>query len=916
MADGNRRVGVEVFASGGNSKEVFNGVKEDIKGVGQEAQKTSTATNAAMNGVGAAARGASGNTSQLLLRQQQLGQEMSRVNSAIKAESASLDLMQRVSARSADAAGLLNGKIVESQNALLGLLERKKATNSELEVLSRQLDKADGAFNKVTTRVSVGRGVLSGYDAAVEGLVRSMGGIDLGLAITLGLMSSLLPKIIELASGKAKIIELDEKQIALDVTAARAARDRADAEGRTAKITQDLNALLTEYGNRLASAITKANEESKATKDYAASKQFLSQAYKNLESDNERAVTRAAAEIARTEQLKQSTAALTGERQKADADLRKTTDSIIQFGIQTGRSNEQILEAARANGANSVVLQRLKDDLDSGRRAAIEFAIEAEKLAEALRKVEAPKLNLEFLRTQNQSINERINNAVELASTGFTLGPPTDIQLQAAIRPELEAVRKELRETAAGLAHNQAEATALYNVYLSQLLPLYRTWIEQLDRADHNMKAFADHTKEQEAAAKALATTTAQLASEQRASLLQTQIAIAQDKGDYERLYSLKNDLITENFRLKTEKLMLDKQATKENLVALAFMEMDAHKQLAIEQKRDNEERIKENDRMLKTFADGERAVAGEIFKIREKLLTDSQKSTLLWWKQHNQFQMAQIKEAVKLMDEVQRAFRQPLGIAIQKNKLEEIVLMMQKLNVDVRDVSQAFGFTASNVQVFTLQLKAIEAFKNKDVIGGISLSVKALAADIFSVANIATFVGNAIGNAFEAAISGTDSFGKSLTKAILNFIATIAQQFGSMFILIGSGLIWLGWPGGGALIGYGIALLALSGVLRGLANRLDNRQEQQQQASLASGGSSAASRGQDRQPRNNVVPFPTSGRSASNNSGSFTVSLDRQGTKDFLEGKKVLTMDDLNGGGNKSSQVKRRIQQFAKEVA
>src|SRR5262249_15440284 len=143
--------------------------------------------------------------------------------------------------------------------------------------------------------------------------------------------------------------------------------------------------------------------------------------------------------------------------------------------------------------------------------------------------------------------------------------------------------------------------------------------------------------------------------------------------------------------------------------------------------------------------------------------------------------------------------------------------------------------------------------------------------------------------------ISGADTFGKSAGAAILRFVAGIAQQFGQLFILLGSGLLIIGHPGGGALIRYGIALLAFAGGLRGIAGRSEKNHKgaSQQQQTTGSTGGSAATSSTGGQPSVLQLPVATSGKG-----GNTIINLDAGETRGFMsnlfERNQVITADNM----------------------
>lgn len=351
--------------------------------------------------------------------------------------------------------------------------------------------------------------------------------------------------------------------------------------------------------------------------------------------------------------------------------------------------------------------------------------------------------------------------------------------------------------------------------------------------------------------------------------------------------FELRTDLIKREFEVRREEMVKNGQATEENLNRLKTIEV-----------------------IHLTSLVNEHVAYYE--KIQAERIKDAQKQEIIWLKEFDA-RMAMLVKQRQFREEEERKFfenQAKIERAARSNRAGRRIDqddVIRREAAALREVQEAFGQASAAGRIFDEVLTRI-AENGRVTFTDVQDVISAFGREILSVANIATALGNAIGNAFEAAISGTESFGKSLTMAVLNFIAAIAQQFGSMFILVGSGLILMGWPGGGALIGYGIALLALAGVLRGLANRIGQDRQEQAAGGASSGGAtgSGAAGGPRPEPTARIIPFPTSGAN-SNGPMSLNIQLNRQGTKDFLGGKPV-TEEGLSQSGGKQARLVRRI--------
>ncbi|MEK6323629.1 MAG: hypothetical protein AABN33_18465 [Acidobacteriota bacterium] len=243
----NRRVGVEVFASAGQAKTELAATKAGIAGIKAEAQTAGPAASAAMNGVGTSARAtaaALGGTSAAMGGVSQAARTTTQSIAAYDKEILDarnqlaqlgqqlVDAKQRFGANS-DQAALLKTEITQVSAATRGLVAEKAILIAESKVEEAAVVASTSAFSRKTSMINTGQGALRGYDAAITGVIRSMGGINLGFAVGISLLAALLPKIISLISAKEEMIKIDKDQIDTDLR-------RNNNGERTTRIHADL----------------------------------------------------------------------------------------------------------------------------------------------------------------------------------------------------------------------------------------------------------------------------------------------------------------------------------------------------------------------------------------------------------------------------------------------------------------------------------------------------------------------------------------------------------------------------------------------------------------------------------------------------------------------------------------------------
>lgn len=842
-------------------------IEQSFKGVERAAQSAGVGATAGMNSVERATKGAA--VSQVQLEQIYKNVVASQGAESVAAKALAAELAGQTAATTVAAT---------TQTVMAGATEKT----------------AEG-FSRLTSRINVGRGALAGYDAAIEGVVRAAGGIQLGWAIAIGLAAALLPKILDLVSAKRQLVEIDEKQVAIDAIAAQLSGDNTRVQADLITGFQNIISVQAQYTKdkkELVSQLHALETQGKVVGEV-------------IEVDGK--FMRIGAQTAGELQGRISTLNKSLEDQekvlKPSIESLKVighmyglnTDGLIELGNKLhlfGRTQDEITKNQaffrEQINADLPALEALGSALikDTNRMVDLERAAWAAVFA--IRQIPDAKLNLGGFQAPGDA-NDRLRQGAATAviaadKLGQTL---SDDQIFNALRPELEAVRKQFLDNAAAIGNNQAETKALFNTYISQLDPMYQQWIARLKTVNDNMGVFSDKNKDAERQAKALADTTRKLS--QEAELAQIKI---QMEGLDER-----QALVRKDFEFRREELARLNQATGQNLHALNVMEMEALVDIAAERaKLLTEDNLKRFQYLEKQREDRQKMQDAEIKDLRTHMA------------RQRQVRDEMQQKAIEDQDKLDRAARsdRPGRATEQAEQLAADAAELNRIRI-------AFGQASAAGQAFDDMLEGLGAggVANLQLVGQ---SISALATEIFSVGNLAQGLGNILGSAFEAAISGTEDFGHALLKAVLSFIAQIAQQFGSMFILIGSGLIWLGWPGGGALIGYGIALLALSGVLRGLSNKLGQSEKKPEGAGAVSAGSSSGG-SSPRTPPTSVISFPTS-QGASSGGMMVSLTVDRNMAKDLIEGKELVMMADLRGHGSKSSEVRRSVRKMSKQVA
>jgi len=532
----NRRIGAEVFVKATEASDTLKKVQGDVKGVGEAAVESNKAAAVAANGLASSHNAAAAATGNLLLKQQQTAQEITRVNAAIKAESASLDLMSRVSARSADAQGLLSGKIKESEDKIVSLLLQKKSLGDEATNLNQKLngtsvaqatlssatEKSNEGFNRLTTQIRTNGTIFQGYDGILQAVVGSTGGVTVGVGILISLAGALAPKIYELIQGKKEMIEIDRQQAAVNSIV-------AQTTGVTALAVQNLAgaqfASTRQNADLVASMQIILNEQ----ETYQENNQKLNQTLVDLSSGMSR-LRRGVNEFG--EEIDDVTISTSGyasdianlnksigEQEKA---MQPALETLRQTRVLYGLNSDQVikyaaemlrLDASTEEGAKALgfLRQQLDADLPSLRAmiSLIEGATDrmesmergALRLKFALAQIKAPDFSISG--TQEAVNQARATFNANLQAQGAAGRNGNDQFVIAA--GDAKKLNDELKAYATQHAPNAKAAAAQYALSLSQLTDVERQAIARLGQVEKNQEAFSKSQNRGAAAAKAYA---------------------------------------------------------------------------------------------------------------------------------------------------------------------------------------------------------------------------------------------------------------------------------------------------------------------------------------------------------------------------------------------------------------------------
>ncbi|MGA9769311.1 MAG: hypothetical protein WBV94_09740 [Blastocatellia bacterium] len=936
MPEGNRRIGAEVFIKATEARDTLRSVKDDVSALGSEAEKASNRASTAMNGVASsakataaalgatstAANGAAGGLAPLLTRQQQLSAESAKLTQGI-------GVLQRALERTPAAASVINPLLEQMAVRKNEVTQESLKLGNQIKTTNENMGKTGGIVGVLqsiltahTTQISSQGTAWAGADSAMQAATRALGGVTIATSLGLTAIGLLIPVVYKLITGKRELAEITKDLVEKDIALANAFSHlvsngndvdgslRRQAESYKKILAADISALLTVYVAQF-KRLTTAQDEQKQSNDRVTQAQAAYNAA--LEQNNKIAqgTLPLTGEVgAMVDFYRQSTEKATEAQGKQNKEVAGTIDALKamhQAGVIT---TEGMYAMARSAGAEADALARLRAELENTKTAE-------DKFFDSLAKQDA---GFATQSTNAGLIQQMINIGANLEAV-MKIPGETFRTAVLSQQGELEKFKKTIQ----GMTLTQAG----YNAFVADLPKLLRDALGEVQAIDRGMKNLADNTKQAEAAARSLESFISQLRQKADTAAAKTgddsfekQIAIVQAASAklYRELAAMRDKdavqhIIASDLIIKIEKHALTEiqnkriaalvdvedrlkkiraagvldeierhkqeietklSADNDYLRKLGFSEQEAKEKLIrFRQAREEEYFRWLNDEYTKFTVkalDAERNLAGEIFKIREKLFADIQKSNVLWWRQQTKLGVDTVKEQVKVMNELVNHFARG-GAAgpkiLDPFLLAKVVLELDRLGVSWQHVDRVFGSASRTLEQLNRRMQILygDMSTGQRIVASFSDSMQSFQADWIESGAIFQLVADGIASSMEAMEARGEDFGANMKAMFLDMVAQIAAYFGRLFISMGAGMLFVNPAAGIGLIAAGTALMALSGVFAGLASKAhEAARASGSSASAAAGGSAstgAATGGTRTQHPPNVIPFPTSGSSS-----------------------------------------------------
>lgn len=597
MPEGNRRVGVEVFASAAEASREMSTFKQSVSETGAAvsdansraavaAQGLSSSSNAAAAALGATSTAATGTTRsvqqldrEIALAQRTLALWRGEIVAAeadentdkavleglraeykqLGAEIAVLRAEQRLLAvETATTASEERAATTATQQAAVAQTELTAATAAGAEASSlsaAQMLRVGGAVDKLALGVNTGARQLSVLAGAFSAASLPQFALIIGVSLLIG-------ELLKLGKAKEVHVELNDKLIAQDIVLAQTAETAAERASKEKVVRGDLIAILS----LLIDHSEKYNKAVEAQKN-AQTELTLAQLRQEDAMNGVAASAGAFGEnlgnafVPGIKSAGQSVAEHTDEMQKNRAELDKNIESIIKFANETGKANDVIIRQAQEMGADADVIKRLTDELNSGLRAQRQWQA-------ALDDQTIPAVNLrntiEGEAQARKQLIERINGQV---TAGKSLRDVVEAN-RSALEAELKSIKDgiDLDVAAGRVKGTHAAMQAELNRRIAEGHDGLEKYLAVVKASDEAHKNWSNSTDKATAAAKALALATNELVKE-------SEIATAKDTvGDKGKFAALEEQVHAE-IAAKRFALQQKNQLTADNNVLLLGIE-------------------------------------------------------------------------------------------------------------------------------------------------------------------------------------------------------------------------------------------------------------------------------------------------------------------------------------------------------
>ena len=1026
-AVGVETAGASIAGSAKNAQFSMDSLKKVLEGVAKTQGENSAAykeLSAAMNANTTASR-SSASTAQSTAAANKANAEAARERAAAEKEIAGVAANQTAARKEA---------VSEMNNYWAAQIKALDSTKRADEVQVKNNKTTEEGGEKVslftrllttnTSQISTAGGVLQGYDAGLQAVVRSIGGVSIVTALAISLGAQLIGKLFEQTKAGNDLKDVSNDLIKTDIFLADAFQKLAQAAGFTNEalnkqaqafhelIAIDVAERATSFGVALAEFEKQADKSRTATARFNEAQRI----YNELSDANAKAtkisadgIDGAAIAIAQAQaRMEEANKAINESNSLRDAEEKKiksAVEALIVYKDLTNKTTDEVLAEAAAHQVNANVLARLKIELDKATDSTYQLA----KAREALKNIPPPSWDL---KNTNEGLKQLFGTAQAGAKDSKKQFADLDQQVlanQKNLKPLMDAAKENskialaaqgITEKTLGTEKYKAALREQEIKTLKTVGEAYghqgRVVLEQIGILNKSTETQDKHTKSSAAGENATIRFTRALEQanaaleedsfEKRRKAIDADINAQEKEVARMKTTAAKKAEITgileETREARRQKVLIDELAAENRFEEQLQAIKDAGLELSEERHRQAAEREVErraND-LKKEFGDNE-STAIKIARMREAVLDKEHREMVdrreklaekigsiddrmmeetlkrdaaiveqdyKLWVDNEERKAKKFQEQLEVFNELtlQFAKRAPGGAIISlpsAGEVQPLVEALKKVGMTVSDVDQKFGNASKNSAIFEARLRFLTELAPKAntefqkmtmevyLLAQQMANSKTKAQEMFELlVNMADAFTSSFTAAFHAVLSEQQNFFKAFLAAFVSGMATAIGQWmvqhGTMLVIKGISDILMGiaflnnpflafWgPGliaaGAAEVAQGTAWAAAGAAVMAagsfVAGKLTPKKE-----TAAGGGAAAGATPTESAPRPpappTVIPFPTSGSASQRPGGSMTIlQLDRSGTRDFLKGEKVVTMDGARGSQNR--ELKRAI--------
>jgi hypothetical protein len=784
---------------------------------------------------------------------------------------------------------------------------------------------------------------------------------QIGFVVGAALVIDLLFKFLGPAQKK---VELNDKLLQQDIALANSAQSQAEAQERHRIVEANLTTTLTQLDENMKKADASTRKYEEAQRNLEFWQKLTANGTKDLTS-----LTSDLTEttIRGSEALRGASEAvskLQGARQTDTLEVEKNMKALEQQALDLHMGAAAMADHARNAGVDEEHIKKLTEALDDNHRALTEWGLAAENVK--IRSLDLTATHEGEIETRAR-LMERINGEIAARKSEADVLAAN----RNAIEQQIKAIKDNIEiDVAAGkVKGTQAAQQAELNKRIAEGKDGLAEWVAKIHAADEAHKNWTAKVKVNTEALKenALAQKAAAAMAANEPDTVDKKAA--QFKAETDKLrgeYKIRGDLTRENeelirtievanlttvanLRIKHEEEIQARLRDMRSAGAsegLARLKEDYAKALDEDQKflrqrlsaEETEARMEVDfrgreaanytarvhdyfDKMVKDLI----TVQTKGNEVMKKLDADRVKDAEAGFhEQAKEFEKMQ-QQIVRLTDQILKAQsarggKAPNLFGIDPALVQKDVELLNKLGLTVADVDKHFGSASKSEEQLRQRLIQLdqEAQNGVTFFGQLTNALQVAANQMGatktaaeemeqSMASGIKTMESGIMDAFAGITAGTESFGQAMKKMTLDLISQLAQQWGEYFIAKGIADIFFDPPLGGAEIAGGTALMALAGVMKGLAGTGTSASAGTSAgASTSSGGATPGSSSiQQRAPI--FLPINASGQKQGPQ--PVFVILDKSGTQSFLAGQGVVT------SGSLSRDHKRQIEQIARKA-